>query len=110
MLSMSDFKEKQILFIQSDDFSAENKIQIVNDNVSFSKNGEIVNRLSCSKILCVFVIGDLSLTTVLIRNCLKAGISIFLLKRNFEVYASLGCVAEGNYLLRQKQYQCQNCL
>lgn len=108
MLSMSDFKEKQILFIQSDDFSSENKIQICNDNISFSKDGKVINRLSCSKILCVFVIGDLSLTTVLIRNCLKAGVSIFLLKRNFEVYASLGCAAEGNYLLREKQYKCND--
>lgn len=108
MLSMSDFKEKQILFIQSDDFSSENKIQINNDNISFSKDGKVVNRLSCSKILCVFVIGDLSLTTVLIRNSLKAGISLFLLKKNFEVYASMGSAAEGNYLLREKQYGCKD--
>ena len=108
MLSISDFKEKQILFIQSDDFSSENKIQICNDNISFSKDGKIVNRLSCSKILCVFVIGDLSLTTVLIRNCLKTGISLFFLKKNFEVYATIGSVAEGNYLLRQKQYFLKN--
>lgn len=108
MLSISDFKKKQILFIQSDDFSSENKIQICNDNISFSKDGKVVNRLSCSKIFCVFVIGDLSLTTVLIRNCLKAGVSLFFLKKNFEVYASLGCAAEGNYLLRQKQYSLEN--
>lgn len=104
MLSISDFKEKQILFIQSDDFSSENKIQICNDNISFSKDGKIVNRLSCSKIFCIFIIGDLSLTTILIKSCLKAGVSLFFLKKNFEVYASLGCAAEGNYLLREKQY------
>lgn len=108
MLSISDFKEKQILFIQSDDFSSDNKIQICNDNISFSKDGKVVNRLSCSKILCVFVVGDLSLTTVLIRNCLKAGTSLFFLKKNFEVYATIGAVAEGNYLLRQKQYSLKN--
>ncbi len=108
MLSISDFKEKQILFIQSDDFSSENKIQICNDNISFSKDGKVANRLSCSKTFCVFIIGDLSLTTILIKNCLKAGTSLFFLKRNFEVYATLGSAAEGNYLLREKQYSFKN--
>lgn len=108
MLSIPDFKEKQILFIQSDDFSSENKIQICNDNISFSKDGKVVNRLSCSKIFCVFIIGDLSLTTVLVKNCLKRGVSLFFLKNNFEVYATIGSMAEGNYLLREKQYNLRN--
>jgi len=108
MLSLPDFKEKQILFVKSDDFSSENKIKVYNDNIVFEKDGKIENKLSCCKIFCVFVIGDLSITTVLIRKCLNYGISLFFMKRNFEVYAAVGSHAEGNYILRQKQYSLEN--
>ncbi len=103
MLSIPDFKEKQILFIQPER-SAENKIKLVNDNIAFLKDDKIINQLSCHKIFAIFIIGDISITSVLVRNCLKCGISIFLLKNNFETYAVIGCGADGNYLLRNKQY------
>ncbi len=103
MLSIPDFKEKQILFIQPER-NAENRIKLINDNVAFLKGDKIVNQLSCYKIFAIFIIGDISITSVLIRNCLRYGISIFLLKNNFETYAAIGCGADGNYLLRSKQY------
>lgn len=103
MLSIPDFKEKQILFIQPER-NAENRIKLINDNIAFLKNDKIVNQLSCYKIFAIFIIGDISITSVLVRNCLRYGISIFLLKNNFETYAAIGCGADGNYLLRKKQY------
>lgn len=103
MLSIPDFKEKQILFIQPER-NAENKIKLSNDNVAFLKGDKTVNQLSCHKIFAIFIIGDITLTSVLVRNCLKSGISIFLLKNNFETYATIGSAADGNYLLRNKQY------
>ena len=104
MLSLKDFREKQILLIQNE-LGVENKIRFENDNVVFEKDGKVANRLSCFKILAIFIIGDTSITSVLMRNCLKYGIALFMLKNNFELYASIGCGAEGNYLLRKKQYQ-----
>lgn len=103
MLSIPDFKEKQVLFIQPER-NAENRIKLINDNIAFLKDDKIVNQLSCHKIFAIFIIGDISITSVLVRNCLKCGISIFLLKNNFETYAVIGSDAEGNYLLRIKQY------
>jgi len=103
MLSIPDFKEKQILFIQPER-NAENRIKLINDNIAFLKDDKIINQLSCHKIFAIFIIGDISITSVLVRNCLKCGISIFLLKNNFETYAVIGSEAEGNYLLRIKQY------
>jgi len=103
MLSIPDFKEKQILFIQPER-NSENRIKLINDNVVFLKDDKIINQLSCHKIFAIFIIGDISITSVLARNCLKCGISIFLLKNNFETYAAIGSDAEGNYLLRIKQY------
>ena len=87
MMSLPDFREKQILFITNEQ-GAENKIQFKNDNIVFVKDGKIVNQISCHKVFAVFIIGDTSITTVLIKNCHKYGISLFLMKYNFEVYGS----------------------
>jgi len=103
MLSLPDFKEKQILYIQTER-GAENKIKFWNDNIRFVKDGAIINQASCFKIFAVFIIGDMSLTTAVIEKCKEYGISIFLLGWNLEEYASILAQTEGNYLLRKNQY------
>lgn len=107
MLSLPDFKEKKILFIFGDK-DMENKLKFWNDNIRLFKDGKAVNQLSCHKILAVFIYGECSLTSVLIRNCMKYGISLILTRNNFEVYANIGLGAEGNTLLRQRQYALKN--
>lgn len=107
MLALPDFREKQILFIQAEN-GLENNIKFNNDNIVYSKDEKIINKMSCHKTFAIFIIGDLTISSVLIRNALQYGISIFLLKKNFEVYATIGAKAEGNYLLRIKQYNSQN--
>lgn len=103
MLSLPDFKEKQLLFVSAKDAEIE-KIKFLNDNICLSKDGKIENRISCHKIFALFVMGDCSLTSVLIRNCQNYGVSLFLLKDNFLNYARILSQADGNYLLREKQY------
>lgn len=103
MLSLPDFQEKQILFVQARK-NIENSIKFSNDNIVYLKDGKIVNRMSCHKVFTIFILGDFTITSVLIKNALKYGISIFLLKDNFETYTSIESKAEGNYLLRIKQY------
>ncbi len=107
MLSLPDFKEKQILFVQGKDIEKD-KIRFSNDNICLTKENRISDQVSCHKIFALFVIGDCSLTTVLIRNCQKYGVSLFLLKYNFETYGRIIATAEGNYLLREKQYRLEN--
>ena len=103
MLSLPDFREKQILFITAEK-DTQNKIRFWNENVRYEADDKVINQLSCHKILAIFIIGDFSITTKLIQNCKKYGISLFLLKNNFEVYAEINSMANGNYLLREKQY------
>lgn len=103
MLSLPDFKEKQILFIQTER-GVDNKLKFSNDNIVFLKDGKIINRASCHRIFTVFIIGDISITTGLMRDGLKYGISFFFLKNNFEVYTSISAKSEGNYILKMKQY------
>jgi CRISPR-associated protein Cas1 len=103
MLSLPDFREKQILFVSAGDIDVD-KIKIANDNICLCKNGKIENQISCHKVFCVFIIGECSLTSVMIRNCKRYGVSVFLCNRNFLAYARIISTAEGNYLLREKQY------
>ncbi|MFH1551544.1 MAG: type V CRISPR-associated endonuclease Cas1 [bacterium] len=107
MLSLNDFREKQILFIHNS-ADIESKIKFQNDNIIYVKDDKTTDKLSCYKILAIFIIGDISFTTVLIKNAIKFGISIFLMKPNFEVYATIESKADGNFLLRNKQYKASN--
>jgi len=103
MLTLPDFQQKQILFIQTDN-NSENKIKFHNENIVFLKNDNVENRASCHKVFCIFIIGNLSITTELIKQCKNFGISLFFLKPNLNLYAYINSIAEGNYLLRIKQY------
>ena len=101
MLSLPDFKEKQIVFIESDETE---RIQFRNDNLVLVKEDEVKYQISCYKIFCVFIVGEISITSILIKKALSYGISLVLMNRNFEVYTVIGAETEGNYLLRLKQY------
>jgi CRISPR-associated protein Cas1 len=104
MMSLPDFKEKQILLVRAE-WGQKCSLRFFNDNIVFRKDGKIVNRASCHKVFAVFVVGDIAITTGLIKDAIKFGISIFLLRNNFETYSTFLSQAEGNYLLRQKQYR-----
>jgi len=82
MLSLPDFSEKQMLFVNTKDFRVD-KIKILNDNICLVREEKIENRISCHKIFAMFVVGDCSISSVLIRNCAEYGVSIFLMKNNF---------------------------
>jgi len=46
MMSLPDFKEKQILFISTKE-SDINKVKFSNDNICFMIDGQIENQISC---------------------------------------------------------------
>ncbi|MBI5401557.1 type V CRISPR-associated endonuclease Cas1 [Candidatus Wolfebacteria bacterium] len=103
MLTLPDFKQKQLLFIQTE-HGVSNKIKFHNDNIVFTKDDKVINRASCHRVFAVFIVGDIAITSELIKQGLQYGVSFFFLKNNFELYASINSAAEGNYLLRMRQY------
>lgn len=103
MISLPDFKEKQILFVNTD-WNTPAHLRFYNDNIVFEKDRKVVNRVSVHKTFAIFICGDLSFTTGFIKQAKEHGISVFLLKHNFEMYGGLMTVAEGHYVLRMKQY------
>jgi CRISP-associated protein Cas1 len=103
MLQLPDFKEKQIVFIQASRQKM-NSLRFKNDNLVFCIDEKIENQVSCHKVIAIFIQGDISITSVLIRKALEYGISIFFLTYNLRLYASINAIAEGNTLLRYNQY------
>lgn len=103
MLSLPDFKEKQMLFAHAE-WGTKSFLRFANDNIVFSKDGKIVSRASCHKVFAVFIVGDIAITSRLLQQAATHAISLFFMRNNFEVFAPFSARAEGNYLLRMKQY------
>jgi CRISPR-associated protein Cas1 len=104
MLTLPDWKQKQVLYIQSER-GAKNRLFFRNENIVFEKDGEIVNQASCHRVVAVFVMGDFTITSELMRQAKRCAISLFFLTPHGKVYAAVRAQAEGNYLLRAKQYR-----
>ncbi len=109
MLSLPDFKEKQIIFVNN---NLSKRIHFSNDNLVLKdiETNKVINRVSCFKIFALFLVGDISLTSVFLRKSQKYGFCIVFLTRNFGFYGLLGSQTEGNFLLRDKQYKIDHSL
>ena len=102
MMSRPDFLYKQVIF-----YSALDK-----DVLSFRADNLIITdaqkhvRLqhSCHKTFALFIIGNITVTTVLLKKAKAYGFPIFLLGSNFHLDSVIGNAAEGNTLLRKRQY------
>lgn len=102
MLSLPDFDEKQILFIES--FDTKN-ISFENENLVIKENEEIKNKISLYKIFAIFLVWEMTITSVLIRKFQEFWITLVLMKKNFLPYLVIWSETEGNFVLRKKQYE-----
>lgn len=102
MLSLPDFDEKQILFIES--FDTKN-INFENDNLVIKENNEIKNKVSMYKIFAIFLVWEVTITSVLIRKFQEFWITLILMKKNFLPYLVIWNETEWNFVLRKKQYE-----
>lgn len=57
------------------------------------------------KILAIFIIGHITVTTPLIEKCKKNGVALVVMKPNLRPVFFWYDTAEANYLLRKKQYE-----
>jgi len=104
MISLPDFKAKQLLFVNAE-WGKPSHLRYANDNIVFEKDRKVQNRVSVHKTFAIFIRGDLSLTTNFLKQSKEHGVSVFFLKNNFEMYGGMMTTAEGHYLLRMKQYE-----
>lgn len=103
MLSKNDIKAQKLVFIVSDSNQPDN-LKFRNSNICLYKEGKLVNKISCHIVRAIFIVGRITITSVLIKQAQKYGLSIFLLNYSLSTYAEIVSQAEGNYKLREIQY------
>lgn len=105
MLSLNDFSKKQIVFVYANEGE---KIAYKNDNLIVKdKDDKIKFQVSLYRLYIIYVIGDTSLTTVILKKAKKFGFTIALLSTTFRLYEMIGDIKSGNTLLKDKQYKYQ---
>lgn len=103
MLSTTDFKKKQIIFLFT---SQGDKLSFSNDNVIVKdKEGKVKYQSTCYRLFMLCVVGDISITSGLIKRSKKFKFSICLMTSTFKLYEMIGSKMEGNTVLRMHQYQ-----
>lgn len=103
MISTKDFEHKQILFALVDEGE---KISFKNDNVVIlDKEGKIKHQSTCYLLFALFVAGHVCITSGLLERAKKFGFSVIFMTHSMRVYAVLPSQAEGNVILRKKQYE-----
>ena len=106
MMSRPDFMAKQILLAETDKFK---KLKFRNSNLTLiDKDNKTLLQHSCHKIFLVFVIGEFSITSGLVKSAKKYGFPIVFLNFNLKPYHAIFPDNKGNFLLRKKQYLSKN--
>ena len=106
MLERTDFVKKQIIFLFA---NRGEKISFRNDNIVITdKEGKVKYQVTCYLVFVLFVVGDTSITTGIIRRAKKFGFVICLMTQSFKLYSIIGNRMEGNTVLHRKQYQYQS--
>lgn len=103
MMSRKDFIEKQFVFV----FLNEGEhLSFKNDNIVIKdKENRIKHQSSCYLLFALFIAGHCNLTSGLLQRAKKFGFSIVLLTYSLKVYGIFSSGAEGNVLLRKRQYE-----
>jgi CRISPR-associated endonuclease Cas1 len=82
-------------------------LRVVNGELLLENTEEkkTLTKLPFQKILALFVIGNVTVTTPLIDKCTRYGISLVVMKQNLRPVFFFSITAEANFLLRKKQYE-----
>jgi len=104
MLSLPDFHHKKVLFVDIDSDSEDYGFRVLAHTFCQMKDGAIIAKTPLDQLFAVFIIGTCSITTPLIKTCHEYGINLFFLGKNYALYGACMADAEGNYILRKRQY------
>lgn len=102
MMSTKDFEFKQFAFVFVDEGE---RLSFKNDNIIVTDSeGKVKHQSTCYRLFILFICGDYCLTTGLLDRSKKFGFSIVFMTPSLRVTSMLPSRAEGNVLLRKKQY------
>jgi len=103
MMSLPDFDYKQVIVYRVS--GKHETLSFQADNLLIKdEDGKICLQHSCHRTFALFIVGNITLTSVLIKRARQFGFPILLLGRNCKLDAAFNNHAEGNFLLRRKQY------
>ena len=101
-MSTRDFEHKQIAFVFTTDGE---KISFKNDNLIVTdKDGKVKHQSTCYRLFALFICGDFCLTSGILERSKKFGFTIVFMSPNLRITSIMPSKAEGNVLLRKKQY------
>lgn len=102
MLSLPDFKEKQIVFIFTNEGE---KLSFKNDNLVIKNNEDkILHQSTCYRLFALYVVGNITITSGLLQRAERFGFTIVFMTTTLRAYGVWRAKTEGNFLLREKQY------
>lgn len=78
---------------------------MLTEDVENSDKAKTLTKLPFQKILALFVIGNITITTPLIEKCQKFGVALVVMKPSLRPVFFWTNAAEANFLLHQKQYE-----
>lgn len=78
---------------------------LLEEQVENSDKAKTLTKLPFQKILALFIIGHIRITTPLIEKCQKFGVALVVMKPSFRPVFFWANSAEANYLLHQRQYE-----
>jgi len=104
MFTHKDIEHRSIFVVNC---LEEKNLRVMNGELLLEDTQEkkTLTKLPFQKILALFVIGHINITTPLIDKCRLYGVPLVVMKPNFRPVFFYSNTAEANYLLRQKQYE-----
>ena len=77
---------------------------LLEEEMEESDKTKTLTKLPFQKILALFVVGNITITTPLIEKCHKYGVALIVVKPSFRPVFFWANSAEANYILHQRQY------
>lgn len=78
---------------------------LLEEKIEESDKSKTLTKLPFQKILALFVIGHIKITTPLIEKCQKFGVALVVMKTSLRPVFFWANYAEANFLLHKKQYE-----
>ena len=83
----------------------EKGLRVSNGELLLEQGGKTLTKIPFQKVLFLFIIGHATITTPLIDNCKKFNVALAVVKPTLRPVFYWANSAEGNFLLRQRQYE-----
>lgn len=107
MFTHKDIEYRTIFVINC--IESERRLRVCNGELLLEEvDGEAhktLTKFPFQKILALFIIGHISITTPLIDKCKRFGVALIVTKTNLRPVFVLANSAEANFLLRKRQYE-----